>query len=92
MVEFSDEIVQYINCIMTNSQNVKYPLINSFTNQLRRIKYFEKCFENLNSDDMLKYCMFICKQIRINGKSDFIEGDIKQMYLLIFRIIQFARE
>ena len=56
---------------------------------MSKIKYFKKCFENLDNEDYMKYCFFICKEIKVNSHSNLIEGDLKWMYLLYLKIFEF---
>lgn len=44
---------------------------------VRKIPFFEECFEHLDSEDFYRYCRFICMDYKYHNFSDVIEGHIE---------------
>jgi len=50
-----------------------------------------KCFENLETEDFMKYCWFICSTHKVLNISAFFEGDrvlYKRIYLAIYSFLR----
>ena len=43
---------------------------------VKKIPFFEECFENLDSDEYYRYCRFICMDYKYNDFSNIIEGHV----------------
>lgn len=91
-VEYADDIIQYMACIDSKSDNIKFPYRSVFTKLKWRIQLFKNCFSNLDSEDFMKYCTFICKNYKLNGHNKQIEGDLNNIYHLFVQIIEFLRK
>ena len=91
-VEYADELVQYMTCIDSKADSLKFPFRSIFTKLKWRIQLFKNCFNNLESEDFMKYCMFICKDYKLNGHNKQIEGDMNNIYHLFVQIIEFLRK
>lgn len=92
MIEFGDQVVQLMNCLKTGAKNVYFPSKNEFTKALIKIDFFKRCFDNLNSDDFMKHCHFICSQIQINGTVKYFEGNLGLFYQLFIRLLEFMQQ
>ena len=91
-VEYADELLQYMNCVLSEPSFMEFPTITVFRKIKIRTVFFKRCFENLHKHDFMKYCYFLCKEFNINGLHAYIEGDVHNIFILYIRLIDMLRK
>jgi hypothetical protein len=91
-VKYLYNILQYLNCHSSDGDALVFPFKTQLDKKLYRIYFFEKCFENLNGEDFLKYCHFICSQYRFEVMTELLEGDLKELKQIYIKFIAFLRQ
>ena len=90
-IEYTDFLLQYVSCYSTDAKAFSFPYQNFLTKYKRRIPMIKKCYENLDTEDFMKYCWFICSTHKVMNISDFYDGDralYKRIYLAIFSFLR----
>ena len=90
-IEYADQLLQYLTCLNSLPTERGFPLRNRLDYHKRNIVFFRRCFDNLEADDMMRYCHFICSTFNFDGFSKLIDGDLSNLYLLYLEILDFAR-
>lgn len=91
-VEYADEIMQYIRCLITGPYELDLPFKTRLEKQKLRMVFFKRCFSHLYSNQFMRYCSFICSKFNFNGVHEFIEGSAKEIYMLYYEILEFMRQ
>jgi hypothetical protein len=91
MVQFGEQLLQYIGCINSLPQEFSVPFVTRFEFHKRNIFFFKRCFDNLHGDDYMRSCHFICSTFNFDNFSKLIDGDLKLMYSVYMEIVDFAR-
>ena len=91
MVQFGEQLLQYIACINSLPQEISLPFVTRFEFHKRNIFFFKKCFDNVLSDDYMRYCHFICSTFNFDSFSKYIDGDMQLMYNVYLEIVDFTR-
>jgi hypothetical protein len=91
LIEYLDLVLQYVNCFETPGENLNFPAQNFLVKYKRRIPFIKKCFDNLEADDVMKYCWFICNKYEFLKISPFFDGNLemmKRVYLVIYSFLR----
>lgn len=91
MVQFGEQLLQYMSCINSLPQEISVPFMTRFEFHKRNIFFFKRCFDNLHGEDYMRYCHFICSTFNFDNFSKLIDGDLKLMYSVYMEIIDFTR-
>ena len=78
MVEFLNQLLQYLACFETNGQVFDFPFPSFMVKYTRRIKYVKRCLSTLNKPkDFYKMCYMMCRQFSLMRFSGLFEGDLE---------------
>lgn len=90
-IEYAEQLLHYISCLNSLPSETTFPLKTRLDFHKRNIIFFRRCFDNLDSEDMMRHCHFICSTFNFNGFSKYIDGDLGTLYLVYLEILDFAR-
>lgn len=90
-IEYAEQLLHYISCLNSLPSETAFPLKTRLDFHKRNIIFFKRCFDNLDSEDMMRHCHFICSTFNFNGFSKYIDGDLATLYLVYLEILDFAR-
>jgi hypothetical protein len=90
-IEYAEQLLHYISCLNTLPSETMFPLKTRLDFHKRNIVFFKRCFDNLENEDMMRHCHFICSTFNFNGFSKYIDGDLSTLYLVYLEILDFAR-
>lgn len=91
MVQFGEQLLQYMACINSLPQEIAVPFLTRFEFHKRNIFFFKRCFDGLHGEDYMRYCHFICSTFNFDNFSKLIDGDLQLMYAVYMEIVDFTR-
>lgn len=53
---------------------------------------FKECFDSVHTDDFMKSCFFICRDFKLNGHSEYWDGNLTNLYGLYLEILEFLNQ
>lgn len=92
LIEYLDLVLQYVSCFETKGDDIQFPSQNFLIKYKRRIPFIKKCFENLDNDDFMVHCWFICNKYKMLKISPFYDGDIKMVKRIYLAVYSFLRK
>lgn len=90
-IEYSDMLMQYMNCFETDAKVYNLPFQNFLVRFKRRIPLIKKCYANLEEEGFMESCWFLCRTYDPFGISSFFEGDMelyKRIYLALYSFLR----
>jgi len=91
-IRYVDQILQYIQCFESNGQVFSFPFQNFLRKYLRRITFWEKCFEAVAAGDYQAACWNICNKWSITGVSPLFDGDLALLERISATVFSFLRK
>jgi hypothetical protein len=94
LIEFSDSLLQYVQCYETDAEIYNFPYQNFLVKYKRRIHFFRKCFNSVLSGDpaFMKNCWFICNKFSYLRISSIFDGDLPLLSRIKIAIFSFLRK
>lgn len=89
-IEYMDEFLQYMQCFETDAKVHMFPFRNFLVKYKRRIPLLQACFDQLDKEDWMTKCWFLCSKYKLLGFNAFFDGDIKlikRVYLTLYSFI-----
>ncbi len=91
IIEYADMLLQLVSCYESNAEYFSFPFQNFLAKYKRRIPLIQECYENIENENFMEHCWFICQQYKITNISPFFEGDLqlyKRIYLALYSFIR----
>lgn len=92
LIEYLNEIFNYIKCFETNANHTVFPFKTYVAQQQREIYFIRRCLQNLDGPEYFKYCHFICKQFSYTGFDNFFIGNIDFLKNIFVLLVSFLRK
>ena len=92
LIEYLDLVLQYVSCFETKGDEIGFPSQNFLIKYKRRIPFIKKCFHNLDNDDFMTHCWFICNKYKILRITPFFDGEIKMVKRVFLAVYSFLRK
>ena len=92
MVDYLDTLLQLVSCSDTPGNTYAFPFKSIVGWHRRRLESFKKCFDNLEGENFMRECLFICKQYDILSYTQFFEGNFRTLSTIHFKLLDFVRQ
>ena len=91
-IEYVDLIIQYIRCFQTTAEERIFPYPNFLDSYRSQFDYIQKCFENVEGENYMDYCLFLCNKYSYTTFSNFFDGNPDFLSRVQFLIMSFFRK
>ena len=93
-IEFSDSLLQYVQCFETDAHLYNFPFQNFLVKHHRRIVFFKRCFEQIANEDptFMKNCWFICNKFSLMRMNPMFDGDLPLLTRIRMALFSFLRK
>ena len=93
-IQYIDQIFQYIQCFESDGKIFSFPYQNFLRKYLRRIRFWERCFNSLAEDGTFyeAHCWSICNKWSLTKASPLFDGDLVLLERITATIFSFLRK
>lgn len=91
-IEYVDMIIQYIRCFQTTAEERVFPYPNFLESFRSQFDYIQKCFDNVEGENYMDYCLFLCNKYSYTTFSNFFDGNPDFLSRVQFLIVSFFRK
>ena len=90
LMEFINQVFQLAKCYETSGNEYDFPYKSILDQKKRRIKFFNRCFKNIDRPDFMMSCYFLCSDFKLMGYSKLWDGDLSMLKKILFELYKFA--
>ena len=91
-IEYIDALLQYIACFETDAEIYTFPFPTIITKYRRRFNLIKGCLDNIERDDFIGKCWFLCNKFSMFGISWFFDSEVKVVRRAYIALFSFLRK